>query len=166
MGMAVGGEGGYNSDINVTPLVDVVLVLLIIFMVITPLTQMGYDVEIPRESQSTIVADPNVNQVILAINAQNCAISEPLDGRPLPDTCTVMLNKIPVPISQLPAKVTEIYTGRRDKLLFLAAEDNLNYEGVVQVLDAAKTGMDGLQIGIVSDPALANPVSEAAAPTL
>ena len=55
MGAAVGGpaSGGYKSDINITPLVDIVLVLLIIFMVITPLLQMGYDIKVPRRRNST-----------------------------------------------------------------------------------------------------------------
>ena len=157
MAMAIGGGGAYNADINVTPLVDVLLVLLIIFMVITPITQSGYDVEIPKESQTLAPPDPNNKQVILAINAQNCNITQPLMGQPLPAGCTVALNNVPVTMAELPGKVSEIFKNRRgmNRVLFLAAEERLNYEGVMKVLDIAKKGEPELGIGIVTDEALA-----------
>ena len=165
MAMGVGTSGGYNADINVTPLVDVVLVLLIIFMVITPITQSGYDVQIPKESIAPTA--PDEKQVILAINAQNCNLTQPLMGQPLPAGCTVTLNNIPVSMAELPAKVSEIFKNRSstNKLLFLAAEERLNYEGVMKIVDLAKKGEPGLGIGIVSDEALARggaPGAEAA----
>jgi biopolymer transport protein ExbD len=156
MAMNIGGAGSYNADINVTPLVDVLLVLLIIFMVITPITQSGYDVEIPKENISQIQTDPE-KQVILAINAQNCNLTQPLMGQPLPAGCTVMLNNVPLSMAELPGKVSEIFKNRSgmNKILFLAAEERLNYEGVMKVLDTAKRGTPDLGIGIVSDEALA-----------
>ena len=157
MAMNVGGSGSYNADINVTPLVDVLLVLLIIFMVITPITQSGYDVEIPKESQTIAPPTETDKQVILAINAQNCNLSQPLMGNPLPAGCTVALNNMPVTMTELPGKVSEIFKNRSgmNKVLFLAAEERLNYEGVMKVLDVAKRGMPDLGVGIVTDEALA-----------
>lgn len=156
MAMGVGKSGSYNSDINVTPLVDVLLVLLIIFMVITPISQMGYSVEIPKESIVTI-PQTDTKQVILAINAQNCNVSQPLLGGELPAGCTVTLNNMPMGLAELPGKVSEVMKNRvgTSKVLFLAAEEHLNYEGVIKVLDIAKKGTPDLAIGIVTDEALA-----------
>ena len=107
MGMTAGGNGcGIRSEINVTPMVDIMLVLLIIFMVVTPLTQMGYDVEIPKESKVQIPVNDKT-QVILAINQQGCAMTAPLGGKPLPTGCTVLLNQIPITVPELPGKIKD-----------------------------------------------------------
>jgi biopolymer transport protein ExbD len=158
MGMSAGGGGGLNSDINVTPLVDVVLVLLIIFMVVTPLTQRGYDIDIPRESTVIQPPDPDNKQVILGINETDCKIVNPLGTSGLPPDCSVRINKDLVKLDALGPKMAEVFKNRKpiDKILFIAAQEKLNYEGVVRILDIARAGAgEDLRIGIVTDEKLA-----------
>jgi biopolymer transport protein ExbD len=137
-----------QSEINITPLVDVVLVLLIIFMVVVPLLLQGYDVDIPKTSAEAVPAQAEELQVVLSIEPTACRILEPPPGDGLPADCRVNLNKQEIPATDLPARVAEILGGRpADKrVLFLAADDRLNYEGVLRIVDLAKSGVDNLQI--------------------
>ena len=144
-----GASGGVRSDINITPLVDVVLVLLIIFMVVVPLLLKGYDADVPRLSAEAVppVQTPEL-QVVLSIAPTACRILEQPAGDGLPTDCRVTLNEQEIPASDLPARVAQILGGRPAdrRVLFLAADDRLNYEGVLRIVDLAKSRVDSLQI--------------------
>jgi biopolymer transport protein TolR len=137
-----------QSEINITPLVDVVLVLLIIFMVVVPLLLEGYDVDIPQTTAAAVPAQTAELQVVLSIVPTSCRIVEQQAGDGLPADCRVSLNEQEIPATDLPARVAEILGGRpaEQRVLFLAADDRLNYEGVLRIVDLAKSGVDDLQI--------------------
>ena len=134
MSMNVGSSGGVKSEINVTPLVDVVLVLLIIFMVIQPMLQMGYEVETPPEVKSATPPPQNSEQVIIRMDA---------DGK-------TFINKLEMPRTQFAERLRTAMTGREKKLAFFAADGELSYEKVVEFMDLCRN--NGAQnLGIVFD---------------
>ena len=143
-----GGDSGYQSEINITPLVDVVLVLLIIFMVVVPLLMQGYDVDIARTSADAVPAQSEELQVVLGIEPAGCSILTPPEGDKLPADCRVTLAEQSVLANELPKHVAEILGGRpiESRVLFLDADDRVNYEGVLRILDLAKSGVPGLKI--------------------
>src|SRR5882672_9612182 len=96
-----------QSEINITPLVDVVLVLLIIFMVVVPLMMQGYDVDIPRASADTGPAMAKESQLVLIVSPPACSIVAPLAAEGLPADCKVNLADKEIPAAELPARVAE-----------------------------------------------------------
>jgi len=139
--MDVGSGGGVRSDINVTPLVDVVLVLLIIFMVVTPMLTRGYDLDVPQKMENIDIPDEVLaDQLIVTYTAE--------EG--------IFVNKDPVSKTDLLAKLDGILSGRRKKTVFFAAARELNYGDVVQVMDVVRTA-GATAIGLVTEDALALP---------
>jgi len=145
-------EASLQSEINITPLVDVVLVLLIIFMVVVPLLLQGYDVDIPRTSAELAPAETADLQVVLSIEPTGCRVLQQPAGEGLPADCLVTLNEQVIPATDLPARMTQLLGGRPvdQRVLFLAADDRLNYEGVLRIVDLAKSGVEDLQIEFLS----------------
>jgi len=143
---------GFQSEINITPLVDVVLVLLIIFMVVIPLAMQGYNVDIPRASANTVPVEAASSQVILNIKPEACQVFAPPAGEGLPTDCRVSLDDRDIPVAELPLRVKEMLGSRPadQRVLFLAADDRLNYEGVLRIVDLAKSNVDDLTIEYVT----------------
>jgi biopolymer transport protein ExbD len=148
------GELGSDlqSEINITPLVDVVLVLLIIFMVVVPLLIKGYDVDIPRSSAESVPAQSAEAQLILSVGPAACPMLEPPAGEGVPADCRVTLADQKIPAGELPARVAEMLGGQpaEKRVLFLAADDSLNYEGVLRIIDLAKSGVEDLKIEFIA----------------
>jgi biopolymer transport protein TolR len=135
--MGMGGSskpGELRSEINVTPLVDVVLVLLIIFMVVTPLLQMGYDVNVPPKAtanESMVVSKEQL--IVTQINAEK-----------------VYLNREEIDVKQLPLRLSDILKHRRDKTVFYSADDEINYGTVMSTMDLIRNA-GAERIGIITD---------------
>lgn len=143
MGMSTGTSGGPQGDINVTPLVDIVLVLLIIFMVITPLLSKNIEIEVPQKVEDPDPPDEKMKeQMVLKLFA---------DGH-------IELNKTVVELEALAQQLEDVYATRADKVLFFEGEDDAPYGPAVTLMDMAK-GAGVATIGIMTpkdapDPAL------------
>jgi len=148
------GDSGSSlqSEINITPLVDVVLVLLIIFMVVVPLLMQGYDVNIPKTSTNATPAQSQELRLVLVISPAACRIPASSTGEELPADCVVGLGDQKIAARELPARVSEILGSRpaEKRVLFLAADDRMNYEGVLRILDLAKSGVDDLKVEFIT----------------
>src|SRR5689334_3991739 len=114
MAMATGGSGGMNSDINITPFIDVLLVLLVIFMATLPSLRKVLEIQVPKEEQSQATQQPSTNIVI-----------------ELKEDGTMAINTQPVERAGLNAKLHEIYDVRPDKLLFIKVANSRPYKDVI-----------------------------------
>jgi biopolymer transport protein TolR len=125
MGMAAGGKkGGSMNEINMTPMIDVLLVLLIIFMVVQQGLQRGISVQIPPPKEKDEVAqkEPDKDQIVLEVK------SGP----------SYFINTSPVEAQQLAPRLKEIFAGRPRKVIFVKGEENLVYSDVVRAVDASR----------------------------
>jgi biopolymer transport protein TolR len=134
--MQVGGGGSLRSDINVTPLVDVVLVLLIIFMVITPVVQMGYLVRVPPKAPANLPPAAVQDQIILRLQADK----------------SIFINKDPVTVDQFPQRMREILHGNTSKMVFFQGSPDVDYETTISFLDLARSS-GAKNIGIIVEAA-------------
>ncbi len=130
--MQVGGSGSMNSDINITPLVDVVLVLLIIFMVLTPVVQMGYLVKVPPKAPATLPPSAVQDQIVLRLQPE---------GR-------VLINKDEMGINEFPARIRDILRGNTSKMVFFSGSRDVDYETTMTFLDLARAS-GAKNIGII-----------------
>jgi biopolymer transport protein TolR len=135
MAMAVGGSGGAKADINVTPLIDVLLVLLIIFMVITPLTPHGLDTLVPQPPPPNMPPPPPEQDPTVVVEVLKDK-SIQINGQPVKDT-------------ELQGKLEDIFKTRAQKVVFVKGDPDIDYRYVALAIDSAKgAGLD--KVGIMT----------------
>jgi biopolymer transport protein ExbD len=131
--MQVGGGGGIKADINVTPLVDVMLVLLIIMMIVAPLLQQGVPVTLPQAQNSSEKPETQ-DQTVVTIDRNR----------------DVYLNAVPVVPSQLQSRIKEVLEDKSDKIVIIKADEEAPYSAVMDTMDELRAA--GIEdMGLITD---------------
>ena len=122
MSMSTGGGGGaLNADPNVTPMIDVLMVLLIIFMVIVPTSRKAIDVQLPDPNPQPSSA-PNTSQIVLSVHPGG----------------QYEINKEPATAATLASRLKQIYDPRPDKIIFIKGDANVTYQDIIRAMDISR----------------------------
>jgi biopolymer transport protein TolR len=127
MAMTTGGGGGYSSDINVTPMIDILLVLLIIFMVIVPTVPKGLDALVPQPPKNPQQQPQDTRTIVVQVIY-----------RPGSATPAYKINENDVAKRDLQARLTEIYANRAERVMFVKGDDDVNFAYIAEVIDIGK----------------------------
>jgi len=129
-----GPQGGLKADINVTPLVDVMLVLLIIMMLVAPMLQKGVDVRLPQAANTTDKPETQ-GQTVVGIQANK----------------TIFLNSVPIRAADLGSRVADLMTTQTEKIVLIKADEDVDYGTVMETMDNLRAA--GIEdMGLITDP--------------
>ena len=122
MSMSTGGSGDLNAEPNVTPMIDVLMVLLIIFMVIVPSSRKALDVQVPDPNPPQTPSTPNSESIVLTVNKGG----------------NFLINKEAVTQANLGSRLRQVYDGRPDKIIFIKGAPDASYQEVISAMDVAR----------------------------
>ena len=138
MGMGLTSNSGLKPEINVTPLIDVLLVLLIIFLMIQPQHKHGLEAQVPQPTTTPNSTPPPVRTVVLELLSQK-------GERP-----KIMINQAAVSWEELQARLAGIYKTRAEKIMFLKGDDQLSFADVAAAIDIAREADRDLRVGLIT----------------
>jgi biopolymer transport protein ExbD len=125
--MTTGGGGGYSSDINVTPMIDILLVLLIIFMVIVPVTPKGLNALVPQPPKNPNQKQDNERTIVVQVIYR-------LGAPPL-----YKINETDVSKAELLPRLSDIYANRAERIMFVKGDDKLDFRYIAEVIDIGRS---------------------------
>ena len=141
MSMSTGGNKGFENEINVTPMIDVLLVLLIIFMAALPSMRKAIDIQLPDPNPTSVPANANSNQIVLEV----------LPGG------VYAINTEKVDKVRLGPRLKEIYDPRPEKIIFIKGDPAVKYQDVIEAMDIARgSGVKVIGVPPKDDPAAAS----------
>ena len=128
MAMSMGGGGNSMSEPNITPMIDILLVLLIIFMVIVPVTPKGLEALVPQPPKNPTQQQPNDRTIVVQVLCPSASCGTPL----------YKINETDVNHSELLSKLQEIYANRAERVMFVKGDDNVNFMYIADVIDIGR----------------------------
>ena len=131
-------RGPLKAEMNVTPMIDVLLVLLVVFILIQPLKKYGYEAEVPQKQTEKDPAREDDRTIVLEIISGNS-----------PDALTLRINRRSITVGELPAQVHEIYKYRATKVLFIEGERDLEFRQLADVIDVVMKAEPALRLGLM-----------------
>ena len=140
-----GGGGGLTNDINVTPMIDVLLVLLIIFMIIVPMSRKALDVQLPDPNP---IKSATPNPAVAPANA----VSQQIVLEVLPNGVYTVNKQAPMSKDNLMKGLKDLYDARPEKLIFIKGDPSVKYQDVIYAMDEARGAMQGGVIGLAPTP--------------
>ena len=137
MSMGLSGSGGLNPQINVTPMIDVLLVLIIIFLLIQPHDQ-GLPAEVPQSSNPPEKTQQSDRLIVLEVTSG-------------PDNKTIFrINATEVPKEKLEARLQDIYKSRQEKIMFVKGDPQLDFLTVAEVIDITRSADPDIRVGLIT----------------